>query len=57
MTSSCILLSRRNKMSKCDRCNKQRAKRDLLCCTCCDGDFCIVGDVGETCADKHEAGD
>ena len=39
---------------KCDGCGKQRARRDLLTCTCCDGDFCIAGEQGETCADRHE---
>jgi hypothetical protein len=40
---------------KCDRCHKQRARRDLLTCNCCDGQFCIIGEVGETCADQHES--
>lgn len=43
-------------MRKCDGCKKKRAGRDLMRCTCCDGDYCIVGDVGETCVDQHEAG-
>ena len=38
----------------CDRCHKRRFWLDLLRCTCCDGDFCIVGEQGETCADRHE---
>ncbi len=41
---------------KCDRCRKQRARRDLLTCNHCGDRFCIVDDVGETCADRHEEG-
>ncbi|KKM65237.1 hypothetical protein LCGC14_1493230 [marine sediment metagenome] len=41
-------------MKKCDRCKKQRAKRDLLRCNHCDGYFCIVAECPDTCADKHE---
>ncbi len=46
-------------MSKCDRCHKQRAQRDLLRCACCDELFCIIDNLNgevDSCADKHESG-
>lgn len=47
-------------MTKCDGCGKQRPKRDLLRCSCCDGQFCITdsgthnGGGADSCADRHE---
>lgn len=39
-------------MDKCIKCRKQRPRRDLLRCSCCDGLYCIIDDP--CCADKHE---
>ncbi len=47
--------SKETNMEKCDGCGKKRARRDLLTCSCCDGRFCIIGEVSETCANIHES--
>ena len=41
-------------MVRCDKCKKLRPRRDILTCPCCDGRFCIIGEQGDTCADRHE---
>lgn len=45
-------------MKKCDGCGKQRTRKDMMWCQCCDGLYCIVDNLKggfDSCVDRHAA--